>query len=243
MITAIIPTLNEEDFIEEAIRSVSFAAEIIVIDSFSQDQTPSICKKAKVKLIQREFDDFSSQKNFAIDQATYNWVFILDADERISEPLALEIQKVANDPMGFVAFDIYRTFYFKNKKVKYGGWQTDKVIRLFRKDKCRYDGKLVHEEVLCSGKVGLLKNRMDHYSFRNQEQYEQKLKFYAALQGKEIKKSGKKVYLIHQLVKPAFRFVVLYLVRFGFLDGKRGYVLAKLHAQAVLNRYLLVRQK
>ena len=243
MITAIIPTLNEEDFIEEAIRSVSFATEIIVIDSFSQDLTVSICEKAKVTLIQREFDDFSSQKNFAIEKAAHNWVFILDADERISAPLALEIQKVANNPQGFVAFDIYRTFYFKNKKVKYGGWQTDKVIRLFRKDKCRYDGKLVHERVLCDGKIGLLKSRMDHYSFRSQEQYEQKLKFYAALQAKEIKKSGKKVYLIHQLVKPAFRFVVLYLIRFGFLDGKRGYVLAKLHAQAVLNRYLLVRQK
>ncbi|MDN3644437.1 glycosyltransferase family 2 protein [Lutimonas halocynthiae] len=242
MITAIIPTLNEENFIEEAIRSVSFATEIIVIDSFSQDQTASICKKAKVKLIQREFDDFSSQKNFAIDQAAYNWIFILDADERISAPLALEIKKVANDPQDFVAFGIYRNFYFKNIKVRFGGWQTDKVIRLFRKDKCRYDGKLVHEEVLCSGKVGLLKNRMDHYSFRSQEQYEQKLEFYAALQAKEIKKSGKKVYLIHQLVKPAFRFVVLYLVRFGFLDGKRGYVLAKLHAHAVLNRYLLVRR-
>lgn len=243
MITAIIPTLNEEDFIEEAIRSVSFATEIIVIDSFSQDQTVSICRKAKVKLIQREFDDFSSQKNFAIEQAAHNWIFILDADERISAPLALEVKKVADDPQGFVAFGIYRTFYFKNTKVRFGGWQTDKVIRLFRKDKCRYDGKLVHEGVLCSGKVGLLKNRMDHYSFRSQTQYEQKLQFYAALQAKEIKKSEKKVYLIHQLVKPTFRFIVLYLVRFGFLDGKKGYILAKLHAKAVLNRYLLVRQK
>lgn len=243
MITAIIPTLNEEDFIEEAIRSVSFATEIIVIDSFSQDQTVSICKKEKVTLIQREFDDFSSQKNFAIDQAAHNWVFILDADERISESLAGEIVNTVKKPQDFVAFSVYRTFYFKNKKVKYGGWQTDKVTRLFRKDTCRYDGKLVHEKVLCNGKTRLLKNRMDHYSFRSQEQYEQKLNFYASLQAKEISQSEKKVYLIHQLIKPTFRFVVLYLVRFGFLDGKKGYVLARLHAQAVLRRYLLAKQK
>ena len=243
MITAIIPTLNEEDFIEEAIKSVSFATEIIVIDSFSQDQTVSICEKEKVTLIQREFDDFSSQKNFAIDQAAHNWVFILDADERISASLAEEIVKAVNNPQDFVAFGIYRTFYFKNKKVKYGGWQTDKVTRLFRKDACRYDGKLVHERVLCSGKTRFLKNRMDHYSFRNQEQYEQKLNFYASLQAMEIRQSGKKVYLFHQLIKPTFRFIVLYLVRLGFLDGKKGYVLARLHAQAVLRRYLLVKQE
>jgi len=242
MITAIIPTLNEEDFIEEAIRSVSFATEIIVIDSFSQDLTVSICEREKVTLIQREFDDFSSQKNFAIDQATHNWVFILDADERISESLAEEIVNAVKNPQDLVAFGVYRTFYFKNKKVRFGGWQTDKVIRLFKKDTCSYDGKLVHEKVLCSGNTGFLKNRMDHYSFRNQEQYEQKLNFYASLQAKEIRQSEKKVYLIHQLVKPTFRFIVLYLVRFGFLDGKKGYVLAKLHAQAVLRRYLLVKQ-
>ena len=241
MITAIIPTLNEAHFIKEAIRSVSFATEIIVIDSFSKDETVSICEEEDIKVIQREFDDFSSQKNFAIDQAKYDWVFILDADERIPTSLALEIKRVVKNPQDFVAFGIYRTFYFENKKVKYGGWQTDKVVRLFRKTHCKYDGKLVHETVFCNGEIGMLRVRMDHYSFRSQRQYEQKLKFYASLQAKEIRQSGKKIYQVQQLIKPAFRFIVLYLVRFGFLDGRKGYVLAKLHAKAVLQRYLLVK--
>lgn len=242
MITAIIPTLNEAHFIEEAIRSVSFASEIIIIDSYSTDETLTLAAQFQVTILQREFDDFSSQKNFAIDRATYDWVFILDADERVTDSLAIEIEKVVEDPNDIAAFGIFRNFYYKNKKVKFGGWQTDKVIRLFRKDKCRYDGKLVHEKVTCKGKVGLLKNRMDHYSFRNLEQYEDKLQFYASLQAQEILQSGRKVYPIHQMIKPAFRFIVLYLVRFGFLDGKKGYVLARLHARAVSQRYLLANQ-
>lgn len=243
MITGIIPTLNEERNIKEAIASLSFADEVIVIDSYSQDQTVSICKEEKVRLIQREFDDFSSQKNFAIQQASHNWVFILDADERVSEALAKDVKKAIKDPKNFVAFGVYRSFYCKSQRIKYGGWQTDKVIRLFRKDRCSYDGKLVHERMKCKGEIGLLDHRMDHYSFRNERQYKQKLMFYASLQAMEIKESGKQTYLIHQLVKPAFRFVVLYIIRFGFLDGKNGFILAKLHAEAVLQRYLLIGKK
>ena len=242
MITAIIPTLNEAHFIEEAIRSVSFASEIIVIDSFSTDATLTLAGQFPVTILQRKFDDFSSQKNFAIDHATNDWVFILDADERVSDSLASEIKKVVKEPQDMVAFSIFRNFYYQHEKVKFGGWQTDKVTRLFRKDKCRYDGKLVHERVTCIGKVGLLKSRMDHYSFRNLEQYEHKLEFYASLQAQEILQSGKKVYPILQIIKPTFRFIVLYLVRFGFLDGKKGYVLARLHARAVSQRYLLTKQ-
>ncbi|MCA0932222.1 glycosyltransferase family 2 protein [Lutimonas saemankumensis] len=237
-ITAIIPTLNEESNIQGAIRSLSFAHEILVVDSFSSDRTLSICKRENVKVIQRRFDDFSSQKNFAIEQASFDWIFILDADERITPELASEVVEIVRDPKGIDAFNIYRTFFFKEKKVSFGGWQSDKVIRLFRKDKCRYDGKLVHEEIKCEGKIGFLKNRMDHFSYTDQEQYEKKLEFYALLQAKELHQNKSRVTFMHRLVKPAFRFVVLYFVRFGFLDGKKGLVLARVHAKGVLQRYL-----
>ncbi len=237
-VTAIIPALNEEKNIEGAIGSLAFADEIIVIDSFSTDKTISICKKHDVTVIQREFDDFSSQKNYAIDQASFDWIFVLDADERIPYELSQEIAEILKDPNDFVAFNIFRTFYFKGHKVKYGGWQTDKVIRLFRKDKCKYDGKLVHERINYDGKTSLMKNRMEHYSYRSQEQYEGKLEFYASLQAKELLQQQKKVTLLHRIIKPVFRFLVLYFVRFGFLDGKKGFTLARIHAKGVLQRYL-----
>lgn len=237
-ITAIIPTLNEEKNIEEAIRCLTFADEIIVIDSYSSDHTISICQNHDVKIIQRKFDDFSSQKNYAISQALNNWVFVLDADERIPSELAQEIIETLKNPKDFVAFNVFRIFYFEGCKINYGGWQTDKVIRLFKKDACRYDGKLVHERISYKGNVGFLKHRIAHYSYQSEQQYAGKLAFYASLQAKELMQQQKRVTLMHQMIKPTFRFFVLYVVRFGFLDGNRGYKLSRMHAKGVLQRYI-----
>jgi len=140
-ITAIIPTLNEEINIEQAIKSVDFADEIIVIDSYSTDDTVLLANKHNVKVIMREFDDYSSQKNYAIEKAKHNWIYVLDADERVTPLLKKEIKEVVKNPNDFVGFYVYRTFYFAGKKLKYSGYQHDKVIRLFRKDTCRYNGK------------------------------------------------------------------------------------------------------
>ena len=115
-ITAIIPTLNEEIHIEDAIKSVNFADEIIVIDSFSKDKTLSIAKKMNVKIIKRTFDDFSSQKNFAIAQATHPWIYILDADERVSPEVELEILEAVKNPKEFVGFYVRRRFFFMGLK-------------------------------------------------------------------------------------------------------------------------------
>lgn len=236
-ITAIIPTFNEEVNIEGALDSLIFADEVIVIDSFSKDKTIDFCEQRNVRILQRVFDDFSSQKNFAIEQASYDWIFILDADERVSSALSNEIIEAVKEPKGVHAFQIFRTFYYKDQKIKYGGWQTDKVIRLFKKNGCRYDGKLVHEKIITSGKVDFMHNRLDHYSFKNKEQYVKKLSFYASLQAKELIEKGVNVNIFHIIIKPIFRFFVQYVIRFGFLDGDAGFMLAKLHAAGVRLRY------
>lgn len=238
MITAIIPTLNEEEFIEEAIASVAFADEIIVIDSFSTDRTVELAEAHEVKIVQRKFDNFSNQKNYALDLASHDWIYVLDADERVSQALQSEILEAVDHPGDCVGFYAFRTFYFKGERIRYGGWQTDKVIRLFKKDSCRYDGKLVHEKIEYDGEIGFLKNRIDHFSFRGMEQYKGKLDLYARLQARELMQVYKEIPLGHRWVKPGFRFLVLYFIRFGFLDGKHGYTLARLHARAVRQRYV-----
>ena len=238
MITAIIPTLNEEEFIEEAIDSVAFAEEIIVIDSFSTDKTVELAESRGVKIVQRKFDNFSNQKNFALDLASHEWIYVLDADERVSPALRSEILAAVEHPGDCVGFYAFRTFYFEGERIRFGGWQTDKVIRLFKKDSCRYDGKLVHEKIRHEGKIGFLKNRIDHFSFRDHEQYQGKLDLYASLQARELMEVHKEIPWGHRWVKPGFRFLVLYFIRFGFLDGKQGYTLARLHARAVRDRYV-----
>jgi len=237
-ITAIIPTFNEEINIEAAIQSVSFADQIIIIDSFSTDRTMEIARKQPVEILQRKFDDFSSQKNYAIDYAKYDWVFVLDADERVTNPLKEEILRILEKPTRYVGFHIYRNFYFLDKKVNYGGWQSDKVIRLFRKKYCRYNGALVHERIKYKGEIGYLKNEIDHFSYRGFNHYVSKLNQYAELQAKSLLQNNKKVTIAHLIVKPIFRFFVHYIVRWGFMDGYKGYILATIHGNSVRKRYI-----
>ena len=236
-ISAIIPTLNEEIHIAEAIKSVSFADEIIVIDSFSEDKTIEIAEKLNVKIIKRKFDDFSSQKNFAIKQATHNWIYILDADERVTKEVKKEIVSAVKDPKGFVGFYLRRTFYFSGKKVNYSGFQRDKVIRLFLKEHCKYSG-LVHEKIISNGKIGFFKNKIDHFSYRNYDHYISKLNHYATIRAEELHDNGEKVNIYHVMVKPGARFFIHYFIRLGFLDGFTGFLVAKTQAYGVLTRYI-----
>jgi glycosyltransferase involved in cell wall biosynthesis len=236
-ITAIIPTLNEEIHIEEAIKSVSFADEIIVIDSFSSDNTVILAEKYNVKIIKRKFDDFSSQKNFAIDQAKHPWIYILDADERVTLEVRGEILEAVKNPNNCVGFYVRRTFYFCKKPVTYSGFQRDKVIRLFLKEHCKYNG-LVHEKIITKGKLGFFKNKIDHFSYRNYDHYISKLNHYAAIRAKELHKRGDQVNIYHVMIKPPARFVIHYIIRLGFLDGFTGFLVAKTQAYGVLTRYI-----
>jgi len=237
-ITAIIPTLNEEFNIGAAIKSVGFADEIMVIDSFSDDNTVALAKKLGVRVIQREFDDFSSQKNHAIHLAKHNWIYILDADERVNEALKDEILAAVQNSKEYVGYYIFRAFYFFDKKINYGGWQRDKVIRLFKKDKCKYDGKLVHELIDYNGEIGVMNNKIEHYSYQNYDYYSSKLDQYTSLQAEELFAKHRKVNVYHVTIKPIYRFFSHYILRFGFLDGFPGFVLANHHAYGVFTRYV-----
>mgnify|MGYP006072276259 FL=1 len=237
-ITAIIPTLNEEIHIDEAIKSVGFADEIIVIDSFSSDKTLELAQKHNVKIIKRKFDDFSTQKNFAIDQALHDWIYILDADERVTPEVEKEVLEAVKNPGKYVGFYVRRSFYLSGKIVKYGGFQRDKVVRLFLKEFCRYNGNHVHETIVAKGELGFFKHKIDHYSYRNYDHYISKLNHYGALRAKQMQAQGKTVNLYHILIKPPVRFFVHYVVRLGFLDGFSGFLIAKTHAYGVLTRYI-----
>ena len=238
-ITAIIPTFNEESNIQKALDSVSFADEIIVIDSYSTDKTVEIVKKSTAVVLQRKFDNFSNQKNFAISKASNDWIFLLDADEEVTKELELEIVNIVNSSTTFCAFNIYRNFFFLEKQLRFSGWKRDKVIRLFQKSKCTYKGK-VHEKIIADGEVGFLSEKIDHFSYKNYNQYKNKLKSYAKLQAIELLEKGQFVTPYHLFVKPLVRFIIQFVIQLGFLDGKQGFVISKLHAFGVWRRYVEV---
>jgi len=243
-ITALGITLNEEKNIEKFIQDVSFADEIIIVDSFSTDRTQEIISKHQnVKLLKRKFDNFAYQKNFAIEQASHEWIIFFDLDERISPELRNEILLTVNSENPLDAYWMYRRFYYLNRHIKYSGWQKDKAVRLFKKNKCFYNPvKLVHETLISESKIGVLKNKLDHFSFNSVESYEKKLDFYAHLQAEELFKKGQKPSFFHFYVKPAYRFFNHYILKLGILDGKAGFIISKIYADYVFKRYKYLKE-
>ena len=236
-ITAIIPTFNEEERIQNSLKSAEFADEIIVIDSYSTDKTVDIVKQSNAILLQRKFDDFSSQKNYAIDQASNDWIIWIDADEVLSSDLQEEIRHAIENAKELVGFYIYRIFFFKGKRMRYTGTQNDKLIRVFNRKFCRYEGK-VHEKIKPQGKLGVLKNKILHYSYISFDRYIVKLNQHSELKAEELFERGVLVTPFHLLIKPAARFIKHYFVKLGFLDGFYGFVISFALSYGVLVRYI-----
>ncbi len=177
-LTAIIPCKNEEDNIEDVIKSIDFADEVMVVDSFSTDNTVALARKHTDFIIERIYDYPAAQKNWATPQANYEWILLLDADERATEALKEEVLAILKGEPEKDAYWIRRENYFMGKKLNFGGTQGDKVIRLFKRDVCRYEDKNLHEEIITEGKVGMLKHKLLHYSYKSLEHYLAKINRY-----------------------------------------------------------------
>jgi len=237
-ISALAITLNEAENVKRYVESVSFADEILFIDSQSTDDTVIIAKEMGVTVIQRKFDNFSNQRNFAISQAKNDWIIFFDLDEILSEEVQIELQNKARNPRDCVAFFIKRNFFLLNKHLKHGGFQNDKAIRLFNKKYCSYNGNLVHEEIKTNGKIGILKHSIDHYSYKNFDHYYNKLDFYSKLQATKLHQRKKNATIYHFTIKPSYRFFWQYFYRLGILDGKEGLLSAKVNSYFVFKKYL-----
>ncbi|MFD2565862.1 glycosyltransferase family 2 protein [Pseudotenacibaculum haliotis] len=236
-ITAIIPTLNEEERIKNSLKSAEFADEIIVIDSYSTDRTVEIVKQSNARLLQRKFDDFSSQKNYAIEQASNDWIVWIDADEVLTKELQDEMKTAASNAGDLVGFYVYRVFFFKGKKMRYTGTQNDKLIRVFNRKHCKYEGK-VHEKIKPEGKLGTLQHKILHYSYISFDRYIVKLNQHSALKAEELYEKGLVITPFHIIVKPVARFVKHYFIKLGILDGFYGFIISFALSYGVLVRYI-----
>ena len=237
-ITALAITFNEEANVDRYAASLSFADEIIFVDSESTDATVERATALGVKVLTRKFTNFSEQRNYAIEQASHDWILFFDLDEIISPELEQEIKATVHQPGNKTAFFVKRTFHFMGKRIRFGGWQNDKAIRLFNKNFGAYNGNLVHEEVLSNGQVGFLKNRLNHYSYKSFDNYNDKLNLYSKLQALNLYQKKKRPNGYHFFIRPLYRFFWQYLFRLGVLDGKEGFILAYVHSFSVFKRYL-----
>lgn len=238
-ISALAITLNEAEHIEAFIESLWFADEIIIVDSYSQDNTVALAQAHdKVKVIQRKFDNFSSQKNFAIGLAAHDWVVFFDPDEEITQALAEEIVATVANPPKSEGYLVKRELYFMDKRIEFSGFQTDWVIRLFHKRYCQYNGNLVHETIDVNGTTGKLKERLPHHTYKSFDDYTRKLHKYSALKAQMMYDKGKKPKFYHFFLRPFYRFWHQYIFRLGILDGKEGFILAYINAFTVFKRYV-----
>ena len=239
-ITALLITFNEAANIDAVLENISFADEIIVVDSLSTDGTIEKIKEyPHVKLIQRPFKNYTDQKSFAMEQASNDWVLFMDADERLTDTLKNEILKTVNtEGLVPVAFMFIRTFMFKNKVLRFSGWQSDKNYRLFRKSKVHFDEeRIVHETLIVNGESGVLKNKLIHYSYSDYEDYKGKMIKYGQMKAIEEYQKNKKPYFYHFVFRPLYKFLNHYILRLGFLDGRKGITICYLNALGVYSRY------
>ncbi len=238
-ITALIITYNEIGYIEKCIASISFADEIIVVDSYSTDGTYEyLLNHPKVRVIQNPFKNFTAQKSFTLKQATNDWVLFLDADEVVPENLKNEIKATINNNPKHVAYWFYRKFMFQKERLRFSGWQTDKNYRLFRKSKVNFSNKrIVHETLDIVGTTGILKNKLTHYCYKEYEVYKNKMMLYGRLKAKEAFNKNKRFSYSLLLIKPMWKFFNSYILRLGFLDGKKGVVICHLDALCDVERY------
>ncbi|MEM9917116.1 MAG: glycosyltransferase family 2 protein [Bacteroidota bacterium] len=242
-ISVIIPTFNEAAHIRQALQSVEWADELIIVDSYSTDNTLEIARQFPVRILQNTYKGPADQKNWAIPQATHSWVLLLDADERVTPQLADEIRHTLKEPNPKDAYWIPRTNFFLGKRIRYSGWQNDKVIRLIRRDRCRYNNRQVHEEIETKGiTVGQLQQPFQHFTCNELTPYLQKIRRYGQWSALDHQSKTPKVGYFHLLFKPLFRFCKHYFWQLGILDGRHGLIISFLMAWGVFLRYAYLQE-
>jgi len=236
-LSIIIITKNEAINILDCINSASFADEIIVLDSGSTDGTIDLVNSTKAKLLITDWLGYGIQKNRAIEASSGDWIFSLDADERISEALANEIQNAIKQNQYYV-FELPRRSLFVSKFMNHSGWRPDFTKRLFKKNVARFSDHNVHEHLKTSHKHGRLKESLIHYSYRDLETVLEKINNYSTAGALDAFNAGRKGSLRKALAHGLWAFIRTYFIRAGFLDGREGLMLSIANAEVTYYRYI-----
>ena len=242
-LSVVIITKNEEDNIRECLETVKWADEVIIADDFSTDSTLKICREYTDRIFQKKLDGFGEQKQFGVDKAQGEWILVIDADERLTPELQLEIKEAISKESVYSGFKIYRKSFYLGKWVCHCDWYVA-ILRLFKKNTGNFDLRMVHENVLVTGNVGTLKNPMLHYSYKSIQQHVEKINSYSSFDAKELYKSGVRirVYNIpwYLFLKPVLIFIRKYIFMKGFLDGKNGFLVSAFTSTVLFLTYIKV---
>ena len=232
-ITVVIPSYNEELNIAACLESVKWADEILVVDAFSDDGTVEIASRYTDRILQHEYVNYAAQNSWAIPKALHGWVLVVDCDERVPAELRDEIQELLKSEPPKKGYWMYRDNYLFNKQIKYSGWGGDRVLRLFRRDVARYAEKRVHAAIQIED-PGALNARLTHYSVSDIRSWVNKINRYSSWKAADKCERGVTYPLLHLFFRPPLRFVKDFILRRGFMDGWRGFLIASMSAFAEL---------
>jgi len=209
----------------------------VVVDSSSADKTLEIVRTSGADFEIRDWAGFAAAKQYAVNNAKYDWIFWIDSDEVLTAGLQEEIKQFkASIPVNNV-YKVARRAFFLGKWIKHGGWYPGRVARLFNRTKVKFNNNDVHEGLEFTGTPGELNNDLEHYTDLNIKHYYHKFNNYTSLAAEELEKKGKKFKITDILIRPSFLFFKMYILRLGFLDGLQGFILAVFSANYVFTKY------
>lgn len=235
-LSVILITGNEAANIRECLESVAWADEIIVVDSGSADATVQIAREMGARVYQHDWLGFGPQKNRALSYATQDWIFSIDADERVTPELRREIE-LAMRVDGVDGYFCPRLSQFCGTFIRHGGWYPDYVLRLFRRGSGRFSDSLVHESVQMNGRSAKLKSPLLHYSYLTMGDVERKVEHYSSAAAKQMFEAGRRVGILRAMGSSAWAFMRTYVMRRGFLDGVAGWRIACMNTRTTWLKY------
>lgn len=236
-LSATLITHNESANIARAIRSLSCADEIVVIDAGSTDGTREIAAGLGARVITHTWEGFAAQKNFCTEQAQHDWVLSLDADEELDLQARAAILQWKRSSPTVAGYQFARRAQYLGRWILHSGWYPDYKLRLFDRRRGRWQGAYVHESVMVNGPVATLPGQILHYTCNSLEEHRQRIEFYTDLAAKEMVERGESVSSLRRALSPPWIFLNSYVLRLGMLDGTQGYLIAKMAARYVRRKY------
>jgi glycosyltransferase involved in cell wall biosynthesis len=229
---------NEEKKIKRCLESVKWADEIVVLDSYSTDKTLDICRGYTKKIHQHKFDGHIQQKNRAIDLCSNDWVFCIDADEVVSDELRSSILGIDIKNPKYLGFAVPRRVHYLGKWINHGGWYPDYKLRFFNRKFGRWGGINPHDTVIVNGKSLTLTGDLLHYSYESISAHLSQVNKFTDIMAQEYDKIGKNPSIVNLTIRPLFKFIKMYFLKLGFLDGRRGFIIAVIAAFYVFMKFV-----
>jgi glycosyltransferase involved in cell wall biosynthesis len=237
-VTAFVVTFNESRNIDDCLASVAWCDEIVVVDSNSTDDTVEKARRHTDRVETRPWEGHVRQKGYAMSRARNDWVFLIDADERVSPALREEILAVLpSAPEDLAGYRVPRLTRYLNRWIRHGGWYPDAKLRLFRRSRARITGEDPHERVEAAGRTADLRGDLFHYTYRNLSHQLKTIDFFSDIEAENFRKAGTRPGVIRMLLHPAVKLLETYIVKAGFLDGMPGLIISVSTAYYVFLKY------